>query len=332
MLPRAATDFYALQQRVNATASNEVARLWRRMGDDFDASWRRLGPQMLAVLVEAQQQMAREAIKYVPRVLAETGLADKPQGDFRPGSLVGVASDGRPLASLAYGGVIQAKQSIGDGSSTEAALANGGAWMDLMVKLQVADTARQAVGVMTASRKDLHGTVRVLNPPSCQRCAILAGRVYRWSTGFDRHPKCDCVNLPVRSAGWARAEGFVTDPMDAYRAGHIRDLTEAQKFAIDNGADITRVVNATRGMSTTATDRSLSARKIHLAEKKAKFDAAAEARRQASIASGMPDLMAFAARLPRATNTALLTPEGIYRQAKDRDDAIRLLREWGYLN
>lgn len=332
MLPRAATEFYALQQRVNATASREVGRLWRRMGDDFDASWRRLGPSMLAVLVEAQQQVAMEALRYVPRVLAETGLADLPEGQFRPESLVGIASDGRPLASLAYGGVIEAKKSVADGSSTNGALVDGGAWMDLMTKLQVADAARQAVSVMTASRKNLTGTVRVLNPPSCQRCAILAGRVYRWSTGFQRHPRCDCVNLPIQSAGWAQAEGFLTDPMDAYRRGEIRDLTEAQKFAIDNGADISRVVNATRGMSTTATDRSLSARKIHLAEKKAKFEAAAEARRQASIASGMPDLMAFASRLPRVTNAAFPTPEGIYRLAKDRDDAIRLLRRWGYLD
>ena len=111
----------------------------------------------------------------------------------------------------------------------------------------------------------------------------------------------------------------------------IRDLTGAQRFAIDNGADITRVVNATRGMSTTATDRSLSARKIHLAEKKAKFEAAAEAQRQASISSGMPDLMAQFSHLPRANSTRILTPEGIYQQARTRDEAIELLRHWGYL-
>lgn len=333
MLPRAATEFYALQQRVNTTAANEVRRLWRRMGDDFDASWRRLGPSMLAVLVEAQAQVARAAIDYVPRVLDETDLPDRPQGSFRAGSLVGMASDGRSLESLTYGGVIQAKTAVGEGASAGAALADGAAWMDLMVKLQVADAARQAVSVMTASRKDLGGTVRVLNPPSCQRCAILAGRFYRWSMGFQRHPKCDCVNLPSRSAGWARAEGFITDPMDAYREGHIKDLTAAQRFAIDNGADISKVVNATRGMSTTATNRSLSARKIHLAEKKTKFEAAAEVRRQASIATGSPDLVASLGNLRRATGGRILTPEGIYREANgDRDKAIRLLREWGYLD
>ncbi len=331
MLPRAATEFYALQQRVNATAAAEIRRLWRQMGDDFDISWQRTGPAILHVLVAAQEEVARAGLRYVPTVLRETDLADQPTGGPRLNAFVGRASDGRPLDSLAYGAVASAKSSVGEGAPTGTALDQGGNWLDLMVKLQVADTARQVVGVMTASRKNLQGTVRVLNPPSCQRCAILAGRVYKWSTGFQRHPRCDCVNLPVRNSSWAQAEGFVLDPMDAYRRGEIRDLTEAQRFAIDNGADISRVVNATRGMSTTATDRSLSARQIHLAEKKARFDAAAEASRRASIASGHPDLMAPFAHLPRATNTAFPTPEGIYRQVKTRDEAIEMLRHWGYL-
>lgn len=331
MLPRAATEFYALQQRVNAAAAAEVGRLWRKMGDDFDSSWRRIGPAALDVLVAAQSEVARAALDYVPSVLAETNLADRPAGSPRLHAFVGRASDGRSLETLAFGAVTTAKSAIADGANTSAALQNGGDWLDLMTKLQVADTARQVVGVMTASRKTLSGTVRVLNPPSCQRCAILAGRFYRWSTGFQRHPRCDCVNLPAANAGWARSEGFLTDPMDAYRRGEIRDLTGAQRFAIDNGADITRVVNATRGMSTTATDRSLSARKIHLAEKKAKFEAAAEAQRQASISSGMPDLMAQFSHLPRANSTRILTPEGIYQQARTRDEAIELLRHWGYL-
>ncbi len=321
MLPRAASDFYALQQRVNATAAAEVGRLWRKMGDDFDVSWRRLAPAVLAVLIEAQEQTSRAALDYVPRVLAETDIPDEPVGDFRPRSLIGIASDGRPLASLAYGGVVEAKQAVADGAPTGVALAQGGSWMDLMTKLQVADAARQAVGVMTASRKNLGGTVRVLNPPSCQRCAILAGRFYRWSTGFDRHPRCDCVNMPSTSAGWARSEGFITDPMDAYRAGHIRDLTEAQRFAIDNGADITRVVNATRGMSTTAPRRLPKARK------------SGTPLPTPVVTPGVPDLLAgIRFNQPTAPDLGLLTPEGIYREtAGDRDKAIALLREWGYI-
>jgi hypothetical protein len=225
MLPQAATDFYAKQQRVGTTAANEVRRAWRRMGDDFDASWRRVRPVALSVIAEAQSQMTLAAADYVPRVLDEVGIRDRPEGTFRPSSLVGMASDGRRLDTLTYSGVTEAKTAIRNGATTQQALDAGGKWLDLMTKLQVADAARQAVGVMTASRKNLGGTVRVLNPPSCQRCAILAGRFYRWSKGFDRHPRCDCVNMPAERKAWAEAEGFITDPMVAYRKGEIRDLT-----------------------------------------------------------------------------------------------------------
>jgi hypothetical protein len=171
MLPQAASEFYALQQRVNTTAAREVARAWRRMGDDFDGSWRRHGSAVLSVLVEAQTQVTDEALRYVPRVLSETGLRDEPTGTLNGSALVGIASDGRPLDSLAYGAVTTAKVAVSEGASTRQALAQGGNWLDLMAKLQIADAARQAVGVLTASRKNLGGTVRVLNPPSCQRCA-----------------------------------------------------------------------------------------------------------------------------------------------------------------
>lgn len=313
MLPRASTEFYALQQRVNTTAKNEVRRLWGSMGDDFDASWRRISPAILAVLVEAQQVMTEAAAQYVPSVLAETGIPDRPSGNMRPGAFVGRASDGRRLDTLTYGSVTQAKAAMAEGASTATALDSGADWLDLMTRLQVADAARQAVGVMTASRKNLGGTVRVLNPPSCQRCAILAGRFYRWSQGFDRHPRCDCVNQPVPGEAYAKAEGFITDPMDAYRAGEIKDITQAQAFALDNGADIFQVVNATRGMSTTATRRAV------------RKSAALASPTTRGVVPGMPDLLA-------GIRFAPATPEGIYREAAgDRDRAIRLLREWGYI-
>ena len=324
MLPQAATDFYARQQRVNAVAANEVKRAWRRMGDDFDSSWRRVAPVVLATIMEAQSQLASSALDYVPRVLDETGIPDRPEGDFQPGSLVGVASDGRRLDTLAYGAVTEAKTAIAEGASTSQALNQGGNWLELMTKLQVADAARQAVGVMMASRKNLGGTVRVLNPPSCQRCAILAGRFYKWSKGFDRHPQCDCVNMPVPSRAYAEAEGFVTNPMEAYRRGEIRDLTEAQKFAIDNGADISQVVNATRGMSTTAMRRTARTR----GAERIGFTA------PTGVAPGMPDLLAGipgAQRSKEVSALGILTPEGIYRSSKTRDEAIARLREYGYI-
>ena len=57
-----------------------------------------------------------------------------------PVSLVGVASDGRPLESLAYGAVI-GEDRRGRWRDDGQSLDHGGDWLDLMTKLQVADAA-----------------------------------------------------------------------------------------------------------------------------------------------------------------------------------------------
>lgn len=293
------------------------------MGDDLDASWARVAPTVLSALIEAQAQMTAAATDYMPTVLAQLDIPDRPRGEFVPDSLVGIASDGRPVESLAYGAVTTTKEAIGTGASVPQALDQGGNWLDLMMKLQVADAARQAVGVMTASRSNLAGTVRVLNPPSCQRCAILAGRFYRWSQGFDRHPRCDCVNMPSSNRDWAASEGFITDPMDAFRAGEIRDLTAAQRQAINDGADIGQVVNAYRGISTTSTETAKSIRMRLRAE---------AATPRAAVPAGQPDLLSFVKPRPTAPEPLVIpTPEGIYANSRTRDEAIASLREWGYI-
>lgn len=318
MLPRAATDFYATQARVSTTVRNEVRRLWRRMGDDFDASWRRTGPQVVAVIAEGQAQLALEALTYNHRIMDALDIPDRPEGELVPDSLVGMASDGRRLDTLAAQSVVTSKVAISRGATTEQALDAGSEWLQLMAQLQVADAARVAVGIGSASRRNVVGNVRVLNPPVCQRCAVLGGRFYRWSKGFDRHPGDDCTMMPVRSEREAAA--FAGDPMDAFRKGQIKDLTEAQVKALAEGADIGRVVNAYRGMSTTATERVLKSSKPAVTP--------------VGVQPGMPDLLGFLPpeirnRRPQLTR---LTPEGIYlRAGSDRVEAIRLLRAEGYI-
>lgn len=332
MQPPAASEFYALQQRVSVAARNEVRRIWqRRMGDDFDGSWRRIEADVLAVIAEGQSQMALAAGDYGRDVLGQLDIPDRPEGEIVPDALVGVASDGRSLESLAAQSVVTAKVAVRDGANAGQALDEGGAWLQLMAGLQVADAARVAVGIGVASRRNLAGHVRVLNPPVCQRCAILGGRFYRWSSGFDRHPGDDCTMMPTQSEAAARADGLMYDPKAAYRAGQIKDITEAQAKAIAEGAELQDVVNAYRGMSTTAAERALSPRLVREQEKAA---AAQAARTAASIQSGMPDLLASIPTAVRfQTRTARLTPEGIYRIAgDDRDEAIRLLREWSYID
>lgn len=109
---------------------------------------------------------------------------------------------------------------------------------DRLVASLVQDAGRAAEQVAVTVRADI-GYVRYLSPPSCARCAILAGRVYRYSEGFLRHPGCDCIHVPTTIANPA----FVVDPVDQARQGLVTGLSKADRKALEDGADMARVVN-----------------------------------------------------------------------------------------
>lgn len=110
---------------------------------------------------------------------------------------------------------------------------------DRLVSSLVQDAGRTAESVAVASTPKI-GYVRYLTPPSCSRCAVLAGRVYRYSTGFQRHPGCDCVMLPTTVAN----DELVQDPVELMKAGLVTDLSKADRQAILDGADFGKVTNA----------------------------------------------------------------------------------------
>lgn len=110
---------------------------------------------------------------------------------------------------------------------------------DRLIESVIQDAGRAAEEVAVAVREDI-GHVRYLDPPSCSRCTVLAGRVYRYSTGFLRHPGCDCVMIPTTLAN----REFVRDPVDLARRGLVTGLSKADRAAIlEHDADFNHVVN-----------------------------------------------------------------------------------------
>lgn len=343
LAPQATRDLYLSQQRLGLATRARVRALWRRMGDDFDASWSVIGPLIVATIAQAQLQAATDASESFDRLVAETDQSNDAYGQFVPASLAGVASDGRPLGSLMYQSVVASGEAFNNGADQGAALLEGGKFLDMAALLQVADAGRLATGVRTAANPFMSGHARFLNPPSCQRCAVLAGRVYRWSTGFRRHPRCDCGMLPVRDEKWARSEGFVFDPTE--NLDNISDLSRAQRRAILDGADISQVVNAQRGMVAAGDVLSKGAieAQIRLYGRADTYTLSGTTsrgvygRREIARAgtrtierTGLRQGYIANQSISRAT-AARLTPESIYRGAKSREDAIRLLRRFGYI-
>lgn len=176
-----------------------------------------------------------------------------------------------------------------------------------LVASEVQDTARSA-GQAEMYAQGHQRYVRVLVPPSCKRCAVLAGRIYRTDAAFDRHPGCDCTSEPVASLDDALERGLVVTPEDAFERGWVRDLTKAESQAVRDGADITTVINSSSGI----------------------YNAEIFGRRVKATRYGTTRRSAW--RKAHPSQLVRLRPEAIYKiAAGDRADALRLLRLYGYL-
>lgn len=191
------------------------------------------------------------------------------------------------------------------------------AGLDLFVASEIIAAGADAASVELVMEPAWTNFVRVLVLPSCDRCTILAGRIYRDLDGFARHPKCDCQHWPVESWAEAEAAGLVTDPMVAFERGEVRGLSQADAQAIRDGADIQEVVNAKRGGGR----RPQGMTNIVTAEV---FGRTVKATLEGTTKRG--EWRRKSPGLP-----IRLRPESIYEHARDRDDAIRLLRLYGYI-
>lgn len=238
------------RQALARRAANAVGSAWRRVDrNNIAASWLALLQPVISVVEIAQAEAARTADIYLDG-LAEAFNIDAPAAALvRPAGFVGVASDGRELATLMYRPAVSALGTIARGGSAVQAMTAGRFTADLITRTQVADAGRAADITALTTRHAMTGYIRVLSRPSCSRCAILAGRHYRWNAGFRRHPRCDCVHLPVPSAS-------IADPLITRPRAYFDSLTEAEQNkaftsagaeAIRRGADPGQVVNARRG-------------------------------------------------------------------------------------
>lgn len=326
MLPQAVSDHYGAQQRLIVATLGLIRREWAAMGEDFDASWSKIGPRLLLLTASAQLGAARAGASYVPRSLVEVGQSTDPLGEVDPGGFSGWASDGRALDSLLYGSVITAKVQVRRGAPPIQALAVAGRWLDMAVHTQVVDAGRQAASVAIAARPKV-GWLRMVNAPCCSRCAILAGKWFRWNQGFRRHPRCDCVHVPAAEDS---PGNLGTDPAALFASGQVRGATKAELEAIQHGANPSQVINARRGMTVDG---------LYTSEGTTRRGYASYVRREIDRQRG---------QLTRETATNIgsrgavknytlrrvgprPTPEAIMRYATSREDAMKLLAANGYV-
>lgn len=252
MLPPAAAEQYEQQKAIAAVTAGTVGVLWRGMGDDFDASWRRIGDDILDVVDLGRRATVTTALPYTAAVLEQTGQVAAAAADVDPTGILATTSDGRSLETLYAQSSVHAKAAVGRGTSVDEALAQTGRWLTMITLTTLADTRRDVYAADIASRPDLGGYVRMLNPPSCKDCIALAGKWFRWNTGFERHPNCDCIHIPAREdiAGDLRTDPYATF-FGMSEAEQDATFGRIEARAIRNGADLYRVVNTSnRGLAT----------------------------------------------------------------------------------
>lgn len=327
---------YYVQQRRNVRdAANQAQDAWRQLDPrDIVGSWTDqggVGDSIVDTVARSQWTAAEAATPYINDVVDTYGLTSDWLGDLEPDAWMGRAADGRPLSTLLWQPVEHSLEYIDMGMPSDAALERGLADMIRMVVSEVADAGRGATGAGIAANRRTTGYVRHLNPPSCARCVILAGKEYAFNQGFARHPRCDCVHIPSTVSGRGRTQ----DPQEYWhslsRQEQDRLLGRASAQAVRDGADLTNVVNARRSTTTVeiygrrmriSLDATTRRGWFYRSERRL-----AEQRGQGPfhVRGRRDNLPNFQLRTPR------LLPEEIYRIAEDRDEVVRLLKKYGYI-
>lgn len=334
-----------------ASITGRVLRLWGQVDpQNIAASWSELSTDAYALVSLGQLAAASGADAYTDAAWTEAhGGPAVSLGAVQPRALAGVASDGRDLLSLLRLPTITALTSIGRGMPTTDALVGAGHSLAVIAATQVSDAGRAAETVAMTARPRIVGYTRVLSTPSCSRCAILAGKWFRYNEGFLRHPRCDCRHMPSDEP-----EAPLTAPRDYFdsltRAQQDRYFGKADAEAIRAGrTDPISAVNARRKDRRVVGVRAATAGRAKPPQKFTVVDSSAHSRMQDAFrraaAAAMSGDRALAEQI-RAEARALADaaygraaqagrpqamPEQLVAAAPSRAEAIEALVVHGYV-
>lgn len=311
----------------------QVIQAWRQnRSDDFDQAYADAYAPMLSALDSAQRDVADYMAETTPDVMRSLGSRnlDSPEFTVNTTQLVGWAGNGQNTFDNLWSSVLLGKQSIADGVSTNMALTIIENSLALRSRTILADTARASSLLSAKSHSFAAHYVRMLTPPSCGRCAILAG-MPSGRKAFERHPHCDCV------AAWSTDERSLakhyanaTDYLNSLSSQDLAKTlgSQANAQAWKDGADLNQLVNAYR--------RSGSVRPAQLYGRTIKYTSEGTTKRgwaysrmkQAGYVKGH---VKYGSKYWRADRPRLM-PESIYQIAgSDHAKAMRLLDNYGWL-
>jgi hypothetical protein len=334
----AVAESYAAAQSDLAEQAITALAVAIRSGRDAQG-WRDAVASIATRLLALQTASAGMADDYLAAVLQAQGVTVATEAAVNPEGFADIADGGGSwLRTLVLAPISVLSATLAQGLGRDAAQSRMQLVASSIVLTGMQDTGRSSVQAAMFG----HGAnwyVRMLRPPSCARCAILAGRKYRSSQAFDRHKRCDCIHIPMAED----SDDWTTNPTRYFRSlttgQQDRIFTKAGAQAIrDAGVRetaINQVVNARQGIQTvTAYGRQVQATTVGTT-RRALFgryeilpDGTLRRRSDAEL-DNLPGSRNRATRAPR------LLPDEIYRLAEvfgwDRAEVLRQLRRFAYV-
>lgn len=306
------------RRRLSEATARAAMRSWRQVDrDNIRLSWLGLLARVLAIVSGGQLAAAQSTELWLEGLLGDD--PDRPTEEINPAMFAGVDGAGRALADVLMAPMWAALRLVAQGKPVVPAMAHGQALLDAIVRTAVADAGRAADQVGMVSRPAVTSYIRVVEGGACSRCLILAGREYGHSTGFLRHPRCDCGMEPVTREHRPRPvspEALVARMSNAQRR---KVFGEAGAKALAEGADLGQLVNARRGMKTaTVYGRSLQITTEGIT-------------RRGIAGSRLRNFERVPGVRYRVSKSPRLMPEEIFRIAESREHAVRLLRLNSYI-
>lgn len=323
--PEAVAHQEARQRLATATAL-ATHSIWRRLDEDnLYQSWLGLVGDVLAVVVGGQMAAAQMTGPWLNGLLGPENDDRPAAGGVIPQAFAGVDGAGRPLGGVLMAPIWTALRLVTAGHPIVQALVAGRSLLDAIAKTAVADIGRAADSAAMTARPAVTGYIRVVEGGACSRCLILAGNEYQTDRAFLRHPRCNCGMEPVTRQHRPRPAS--PDELVAQMSEEQKRKTfgQAGAKAISEGADLGQLVNARRGMSGAS---ALGGRPVTTTEGTVRGEFRRQEFRRLQQAGAIPRSQSI--RGFRPTQSRLM-PEQIYRQADDRQHAVRLLREHGYI-
>ncbi|MFJ4738712.1 hypothetical protein [Streptomyces sp. NPDC088775] len=329
-LERTAVRQREIEQAARIVQGEMLYWLTRLDPSDLLGSWfGEVLPGLYRSLMAGQARAAGGAGEFVAEAAALMGLDASTAYRVVPAAFARSAADGRPLTTMLTTPVLRARLAVEQrGQSPVWALGQARTSILLMGSSETIDAGRGAAQTAMAGTRSVTGYIRCINAGACKRCAVLAGRWYRWNADFLRHKRCQCYGTPAGGDGRDRARrsrNWRTDPAAYFNrlstSDQVRVFGRGGAEAIRAGADIGQVVNARRtaaslsrstlpdGQRIVTTIEGTGRRSSHFAR----------IRRELEQIEGRP------------MSRIRLTPESIFRLSADRQELVRLLGRHGYL-